>query len=428
MILPTSPDTGNSDQTTHPASSPLLGVWVSRCIQLELFVAIVLMITLYFGTASGLRALGEPEESIPIACEFVNALLIGLPFIGIYYALTKALQASNIVVPILLIVLIVKSCEVIIVWSQLFHWSYTIVGCAWTLSCASMLQLFGVWIYMSHTGIIEAWWGKDEDDIMFRNIQQHEVTSCCEAFLTTIRGIGSYSLYAIPACLTVCLEFMLFDLCGFLSGLVLLSHSPSIEVSTHYILFSCCFGGFMIFSGVSVGVSVNVGQHLGREGEYHLAQRCAKVGLVCCACISMCIVMILLTSHSTIGSWFTNDIEVLQRFEQALPSLIFFTMFDGLNTCATQLLRVLGQQKYAVFVHLTTYYMIGISIGTILCFWYDLGVIGLWIGLGCGIGLNGILCTIWLWKFIDWRQQSEAAIKRTRDENQQVEVGMSEQI
>jgi hypothetical protein len=80
-------------------------------------------------------------------------------------------------------------------------------------------------------------------------------------------GLYEYSALAFPACMAIILEFMLFDIIGALAGPL---PSPSVELSVHYLLSTSTLTSYMLFSGLSVGVSVLV--DIGIAGHLHSAK------------------------------------------------------------------------------------------------------------------------------------------------------------
>jgi MATE family multidrug resistance protein len=197
---------------------------------------------------------------------------------------------------------------------------------------------------------------------------------------------------------------------GALAGLL---PNPSVELSVHYLLFTATLASYMIFSGLSVSVSVLVGQKLGLAGQSGNAKQSAIVGTSACLCVSGLLILFLLFFHDLVGRSLTSQPKLLERFTECVPVLIAYQAVDGLNTCSTQLLRTLGVQKYGVLLHFTTYYVVGMTSGYTLAFPLGYGVKGLWIGLCIGVGLNACFATYWLWFRADWEEQSNAAIDRT---------------
>jgi MATE family multidrug resistance protein len=58
-----------------------------------------------------------------------------------------------------------------------------------------------------------------------------------------------------------------------------------------------------------------------------------------------------------------------------------FQIFDGIQTVSTGALRGLGETRVPMFANLIGYWVIGLPLGFVLCFWMKRGVFGLWIGL-----------------------------------------------
>ena len=208
------------------------------------------------------------------------------------------------------------------------------------------------------------------------------------------------------------LEFWLFDLLGALAGLL---PDPATELATHYLLFTTSLGSYMTFSGISVAVSVLVGQKLGCAGQSRNARRSAIVGTSACLCVSALLMLLITLFHDWIARALTAQPSLLARFAECMPVLVAYQAVDGLNTCSTQLLRTLGVQSYGVLLHFTTYYLLGMSAAWTLAFPLGMGVKGLWIGLCFGVGLNAAIATVWLWRYADWEDQSAAAQSRANN-------------
>jgi len=187
---------------------------------------------------------------------------------------------------------------------------------------------------------------------------------------------------------------------------------PATELAVHYLLFTATLASYMVFSGLSVSVSVLVGQRLGCAGQSANAKKSAIVGTSACLCVSACLMLFIALFHDTLARALTSQPILLARFAECVPVLVAYQAVDGLNTCSTQLLRTLGVQRVGVLLHFATYYMIGMSASCLLAFYFGLGVLGLWMGLTAGVGLNAIVATVWLWRFADWEDQSAAAQSR----------------
>jgi len=409
-----------------PRASTLMGMWIERCLVLSISIAILLVILLYFGCDPVLRGIGEPAHSIAAASDFVFVSSLSLPFVAAFHALNKGLQASGIVLPILVIASISKVAACVGVWACLFVLRRKLVSVAWILTVSMATQTIAVVAYMQHAGIIQRWWG-GSSSFSFNDRGVSFVSRLRDWF----HGLYSYTQLALPACVAICLEFALFDTLGAISGV--LPEKPSRELATHYMLFTTTLGCYMCFSGLCVAVSVVVGQKLSSTSttfestlveededddgsrstqQGKVARLAAMVGTSACVVTSGLIILILALAHGPIAHLLTSDASLRERYAECVPVLLSYQLVDSLNTNATSLLRTLGVQKYGVVLHVLTYYMVGVGASVVLAFRYDLGVRGLWMGLCIGVGANAAVATLWLWGWADWEQQCRAAVQR----------------
>ena len=97
---------------------------------------------------------------------------------------------------------------------------------------------------------------------------------------------------------------------------------------------------------------------------------------------------------------YTTDARIVAA---ALPLLFWaaaFQIFDGIQSVSTGALRGLGDTHAPALAGLVGYWLIGLPIGTWLCFSIGLDVAGLWIGLSAGLALvAAMLLTRWVRAF-----------------------------
>lgn len=100
-----------------------------------------------------------------------------------------------------------------------------------------------------------------------------------------------------------------------------------------------------------------------------------------------------------------------------LPLCALFQVFDC--TCAVTggILRAQGKQLTGAVLNLSAYYVIGIPLGMLLAFKYNMGLHGLWTGLTVSLVYCAVLGA-WLALTTDWQHQVDKVERRLAAEEE----------
>ena len=66
-----------------------------------------------------------------------------------------------------------------------------------------------------------------------------------------------------------------------------------------------------------------------------------------------------------------------------------FQLFDGLQVVSGGALRGIGDTRTPMLVHLVGYWAVGMPVTYGLCFWFNWGAPGIWVGLSAALVLIG---------------------------------------
>ena len=99
---------------------------------------------------------------------------------------------------------------------------------------------------------------------------------------------------------------------------------------------------------------------------------------------------------------FTEDPDVIEFGVKILVLVALFQVADGTQVATTGALRGLGNTRAAMLANLIGHYPIGLTLGLVLCFGFDFGVVGVWTGLAFGLFSAAILLVrAWITKTRD---------------------------
>ncbi len=319
-----------------------------------------------------LRIVG-PVRSL--AGTFIRTLSYSTLPLLLYAAFRRYLQAMGHVRPVMFVLISANFINWLFNWLLIRgHWGFPALGVK-----GSALSTCFARVYMAVALALFIWWFERRLRPGFRNLAARPDA----ARLTRLLHLG------FPAA-QILLEIGAFGAAAVLAGRL----SP-VAMAAHQIALNCAALSFMVPLGISSAAAVAVGQAIGRS-ERAAARRNGyiAVGLACCfmACSALAFVLIPLP----ILRIYTNEANVLTVGVGLLAIAALFQLFDGIQTVTTGALRGLGETRGPMLVNLGGYWLFGLPIGYVLCFYRGWGIYGLWWGLTLALIVIAVLL-LWQW-------------------------------
>ncbi|XP_025766656.1 multidrug and toxin extrusion protein 1 isoform X2 [Oreochromis niloticus] len=216
---------------------------------------------------------------------------------------------------------------------------------------------------------------------------------------------GSFFHLALPSMLMHCLEWWLYELAGFLAGVI-----SETELAAQSVVYEVAVVVFMFPAGFSAAASVRVGKALG-GGNTDQAKLSSKVSLLCALSVSCFLGAFLGISKDVIGYIFTTERDIIQRVANIMKLYSFIHVAEAISGVTGSIVRGAGKQKIGALCSLVGYYLIGFPIGVSLMFPVKMGILGLWTGFLISASLQSMFFIVFLCK-LNWTKATEEALVR----------------
>lgn len=199
-------------------------------------------------------------------------------------------------------------------------------------------------------------------------------------------GIG------VPMAVTLLMEAGLFVAVALLIGRL-----GETVTAAHHVALNVASVAFMIPLGLSMAITVRVGNAAGRNDP--LAVRYAGMSGITLVLVTQFIssgTMLLLPGP--IARLYTGDAAVIAMASQLLILAGFFQFSDGIQVASNGALRGLKDTRVPMAITLFAYWGVGMPIGWWLAFPHELGARGMWMGLIAGLSMAAILLFARFWR------------------------------
>ncbi|HXS98673.1 MAG TPA: MATE family efflux transporter [Candidatus Limnocylindrales bacterium] len=345
------------------------GVWLALALSVPLMAVVWLLIPVLAATGTNARVLA-------LMSPYLNALVKGIPFLLLYAAFRRYLQAVNVVKPVMFALVSANAINVLGNWVLMYgHWgapAMGLEGSGWSTSISR--------VYMAAVlAAAIAWQERGSGNLLFHMGWRPEWLR-----------IRALAMLGLPASGQILFEGAVF---GIVTAMA--ARLDEASLAAHSIAVQCIATTFMVPLGISSAAAVRVGQAVGR-GDRGGVANAGWTALALSAIFMGTAGVAMELSPRQIVHWFIQDPAVIATGGVLLQIAALFELFDGWQVVATGALRGLGDTHSAMLAHLVGYWAIGMPIVYVMCFSLRWGVTGIWVGLTAALILIGmILLAVW---------------------------------
>lgn len=207
-----------------------------------------------------------------------------------------------------------------------------------------------------------------------------------------LHRIFSLLRLGVPAAGQIVMEVGAFGAATVMAGRL----APA-ALAAHQIALNCAAFSYMVPLGTSAAAAVAVGHAVG-AGDGPRARRAGWLALtVGVSFMAFAAVVFLLAPHAVLVIY-TNQEAVVNMGVPLLALAAAFQVFDGIQTISTGALRGLGETRMPMLANFAGYWIFGLPLGYVLCFWHRQGIIGLWTGLTLALIFIALVLLFQWWR------------------------------
>uniref|UniRef100_A0AAV2J1Z6 Multidrug and toxin extrusion protein n=1 Tax=Knipowitschia caucasica TaxID=637954 RepID=A0AAV2J1Z6_KNICA len=287
---------------------------------------------LLMNAQSVLLCLGQEPEVTRISQLYITYYLPAVPAMFLHYLQVCYLQNQGITLPQVYTALLANIANVGTNYVLLYWLELGVIGSAASNSLSQIYICVFLFVYIRWKKLYAATW----DGWSVESLQEW----------------GSFMKLAIPTTLMKCFEWWVYEIGGFLAGIL----SEDELAAQHAVM--------MFPLGVQAAACARVGNALG-AGDTSRAILACKISLTLAASIALIEGVILGSAKNVIGYIFTSDKKIVELVADLMNVYCFLQFFDGLVCVCIGIFVGTGKQKIPAVANLIGYYGIGLSLGAV---------------------------------------------------------------
>nr|VDD63641.1 unnamed protein product [Brassica oleracea] len=336
-----------------------------------------------------------------LACRYSIWLIPALFGCALLQPMTRYFQSQGLVLPLFLSSFGTLCFHIPLCWLLVYKLRFGIVGAALSIGFSLWLNVALLWAFMRDSSLY----------CETRNLQAQEIFSSMKQFI----------YLAIPTAMMTCLEWWSFELLLLLSGLL---PNSKLETSVMSICLTTSLLHYVFVDAIGAAASTHVSNELG-AGNPKAARAAANAALYLGAFDASFVSITLYNYRKTWAYIFSNEIEVAQYATKITPILCLSIFVCSFTSVLSGIARGVGWQSIAGYASIGSYYLVGIPVGSILCFVAKLRGRGLWIGILIGCFVQTMVLAHVTF-FTNWEQEAtkvrDRVLEMTPKGNEETEV------
>lgn len=190
---------------------------------------------------------------------------------------------------------------------------------------------------------------------------------------------------------------LLAEVSAFVVATMMIGTLGKVSLASHQVAITCAATVFMVPLGLSMAMTVRIGEAWGAKTLERLRPLVAS-GWLMGATFTIVSAFSVLLFPQTIAGWFVNEPEARALAARLLVISAAFQFGDAMQIISMGALRGLDDVTVPAWMAVFAYWVISIPVGGWLAFKMGMGAPGMWWGITLGLTLTALLLGLRLWQ------------------------------
>ena len=185
---------------------------------------------------------------------------------------------------------------------------------------------------------------------------------------------------------------MFFEVSAFACAALIMGTLGAIPQAAHQIAINLASMTFLTCTGLGMAATIRVGNNLGRKDSLGV-QRVGYSAILQVIAFMLIAAVVFVLFRNQLPLIYINDEAVITIASTLIIMSAIFQVSDGVQVVALGALRGLQDVKIPMFITFIAYWMIGIPTSFLGARYWNLGPVGVWLGLVLGLTVSALLLT-----------------------------------
>ncbi|XP_019224426.1 PREDICTED: protein DETOXIFICATION 40-like isoform X2 [Nicotiana attenuata] len=331
--------------------------------------------------------LGQKPAIASAAAVFVYGLIPQIFAYAANFSIQKFLQSQSIIKPSAYIAAATLFVHSFFTWLAVYKFGWGILGASLMLSFSWWIIVVAQFVYiLSSDKCKKTWTGFS---------------------MLAFSGLWDFLKLSLASAVMLSLECCYYQILVLIAGRL---KNAEMSLDSLTICMQILGWVFKISVGFSAAASVRVSNELG-AGHPKSAAFSVLIATLSCFLISLFFAILVLTLRHVISYIFTDGKNVANAVSGLTPFLAMSILLNGIQPVLLGVAVGCGWQAFVAYVNVGCYYIIGIPVGSLLCFKWDYGVKGIWLGMIGGTTMQAFILLFVIFR-THWNEEVEKAKKR----------------